>query len=500
MASSLATPRPLNGVRAARSIRRPSTRPIASVAPRRLARNFAALSVAEVACRAASVAVTLTLAARLGAAGYGRIEFGFNVVCWLVLLVREGFDVVAAREIARHPRLIRPLVDHVLGIRLIVASGLLAALLVVGGSTLRGPTERQILALYGLMLLTTALGIDFVYRGLERMGLLAVSLVLRTSIYAVGVLLIVRDSTRLTWVPTLLIAGELCGIALVWTVYTRRYGLPRPTLRLGRFLRVFLARGRSVYLIQVSQAVMGTADLLIVGMLSGWRDVGRYSAPHRMVTAVLTFGLIFQQVVFPSLARSWRSTPEAGRKSLDALVRVLMVALVPLTIGALTLSRPLVGVLLRGDYEGSAVLLSLMIWRAPLLTLAFLYQTALIALNRESAGVRLLLAGTLGSLPLVAGAHWAFGLPGAASASILAGFLLATAGYWRLAHEGRRPTWHHHVARPLLAASAMVPVALVLARSHVFLGIAGGAIAYLTVLALIGGMRREDLRTIFGKG
>ena len=55
--------------------------------------------------------VTLSLAKCLGTAGYGRIEFAFNVVFWLVLLVRDGLEVIAAREIARHPRLIRPLVD-----------------------------------------------------------------------------------------------------------------------------------------------------------------------------------------------------------------------------------------------------------------------------------------------------------------------------------------------------------------------------------------------------
>ena len=56
--------------------------------------------------------------------------------------------------------------------------------------------------------------------------------------------------------------------------------------------------------------------------MSRWADVGRYGAPHRMVTAVLTFGLIFQQVVFPSLARSWRETAAVGRKALDALVLI----------------------------------------------------------------------------------------------------------------------------------------------------------------------------------
>src|SRR5262245_32282745 len=73
-------------------------------APRRIASNFAALGVAEVACRGTSVLVTLYLAKCLGTEGYGRVEFAFNIAFWLALLVREGLDVIAAREIARHPR------------------------------------------------------------------------------------------------------------------------------------------------------------------------------------------------------------------------------------------------------------------------------------------------------------------------------------------------------------------------------------------------------------
>jgi O-antigen/teichoic acid export membrane protein len=474
--------------------------PSPAVAPRRLATNFAALSVAEVACRGTSVAVTLALAHRLGDAGFGRIEFAFNLVYWLVLLVREGFDVIAAREIARHPRLIRPLVNHVLAIRGTVALTLLAGLVAVGWTTLTGPTERWILTLYGLMLLTTALGLDYVYRGLERMGLVAVSLFTRTAVYAAGVLLWVGDASRIVWVPILLVAGEACGIALVWACYTRRFGPPRPSLRLGRFLRVFLRRGRSVYLIQVSQAVIGSVDLLVVGLLSHWEDMGHYSAPHRLVTAVLTFGLIFQQVVFPSLARSWRDRPESGRRSMDALVRVLMLGLVPLAIGTTALAGPLVAYLLPAEFERSGVLLALGIWRAPLLTLAFLYQTSLIALNREAAGVRLLLAGAVGAVPMVALLRLGFGLPGAAAASIATGLCLAAAGYWRLAREGRQPAWHHHLGRPLLAAAAMVPACLALQGRHVLLAVGAGAVVYVVTLAGLGGLRADDVRTILGRG
>ena len=105
-------------------------------APRRIASNFAALSLAEIVCRGTSVAVTLSLAKSLGAAGYGRIEFAFNVVFWLVLIVRDAFEGIVVRELARHPRLIRPLVNHVLAVKGLLAVGLFAGLVRSGALTL----------------------------------------------------------------------------------------------------------------------------------------------------------------------------------------------------------------------------------------------------------------------------------------------------------------------------------------------------------------------------
>ncbi len=473
-------------------------RPPSLGAPRRIASNFLSLSAAELACRGTSVLVTLSLAKCLGKAGYGRIEFAFNVVFWLVLLVRNGCEVIAAREMARHPRLVRPLVNHLIFVKIALGVVLFAGLAIVGAVTLKDPADRLLLTLYGLMVLTTAMGLDFVYRGMERMGLVAVSLYIRTAVYAVGVWFWVGDASRIAWVPAWLAAGEACGIALVWYRYAREYGLPRPVLS-RRFLGVFLRRCRPVLLIQVAQTVLSSVDLMVVGLLRPWDDVGLYGAPHRMVAAALTFGMIFQQVVFPSLARSWRETPAAGRRALDALVRVLTLCLVPVAVGATVLSAPLVEALLPRSYADGALLLALGIWRAPLLTLAFLYQTTLIAMNRETAGVRLLAAGAIGSGPLVALMLRGFGLPGAAFSLVVIALALVAAGYGCLAREGRQPAWHHHLARPLAASAVMVPACLILVRWHVLAAVAGGALAYVVALAAFGGLKRSELRIVLGR-
>ena len=151
-----------------------------------------------------------------------------------------------------------------------------------------------------------------------------------------------------------------------------------------------------------------------------------------------------------------------------------MTALVPVAVGCTVLADPLVHLILPEDYAGAGLLLALGIWRAPLLILAFLYQTTLIALNRETVGVRSLVAGGAGNRAAGGAASGSvFGLPGAARAVLLLGLGLVLAGYGCLAREGRQPAWHHHLARPLAASLAMVPVCLALAALACAAGGAG---------------------------
>jgi O-antigen/teichoic acid export membrane protein len=496
MASTSLDARPRQTQGGVKAATRPRTRPCSAAridrpARSRIASNFAFLSAAELICRTTSVFVTLSLAKRLGVDGYGRIEFAFSVVFLLVLLLRDSSDVIVARELSRHPRLIRPLVDQVLAYKTIFALVLFSLLALVGSLTL-APSDSRILALYGTMLFTTAIGLDFVFRGTERMGLVAVSLCVRTGIYAFGVLALVRDSSRIAWVPVWLTAGELSGIALVWLSYLKYYRLPRPRLS-PRFLFILVQRGRTVCLIQLSQAVINSADLLVVGFLSVSSDVGRYGAPHRMVTALLTFGLILQQAAFPALSRLWRQTAGAGQEALDSLVEVLMTGLVPVAVGCTVLADPLVHLFLPNGYAGAGFLLALGIWRAPLLILAYLYQITLIALNRETVGVRTLVAGAVVIVPLVALLRLSFGLPGAVAGVLLVGLALVLAGYGCLVREGRQPAWHHHLARPVLGSLAMIPVCMVLKHSHVLLAVFGGAITYIGVWLALGGLRHTRL-------
>src|SRR5262249_24051791 len=115
------------------------------------------------------------------------------------------------------------------------------------------------------------------------------------------------------------------------------------------------------------------------------------------------------------------------------------------------------------------------------------------ALNRERVGVRTLVGGAIVIVPLVTVLRLSFGLAGAATGVLLVGLGLVLTGYGCLAREGRQPAWHHHLARPLVASLAMIPVCLALKHHHVLIAVAGGAITYVGIWVALGGLRHTQL-------
>ena len=314
--------------------------------------QFCVPEPAELVCRTTSVVVTLSLAKRLGVEGYGRIEFAFNIVFWLVLLLRDSSDVIVARELSRHPRLIRPLVDQVLAYKSLFALVLFSALTLVGSLTLADRSDWMVLALYGLMLFTTAIGLDFVFRGTERMGLVALR-----SAFAPASMRSGSWPVRARCQPDRLGAGladrgrgerDRAGLVQLFEELpaaaaaagfavsldhraARAECLPDPAFaggdQLGR-----PAGGRVLELLERRRPLRGAAPDGH-GPADIWPDFSAGGVPDPGAVVAADGG--------------------AGREALDSLVEVLMTGLVPVAVGCTVLADPLVHLCSPPDYAGA---------------------------------------------------------------------------------------------------------------------------------------------------
>lgn len=391
---------------------------------RRLFSQFAVLSLAEVACRLISLAVVVQLARRLGRDGYGRIEFSFNIVFWLIFVIRDGVELVFCREVARRKRVKPQLINAFVSLKFLIAIGLWLLLAGFASLVFRQNNDTWLVCSYGLLLLTTSLGLDNVFRGREKPGIVAVSLVIRSILYAIGVSLLIRTSDDIRLVPLVLFASEALGIAIVWVRYTLEFGLPRPSFRHARrFGLAVLAQGKSVLGIQFAQVVLASIDVMLIGLIDSWSLVGLYGAPHRIISAALTFGLIFQQILLPHLVRSG-TTNRQNPADIRRITIFAMAAILPMTLVISLSGRLVIDTLFSIEFDRAWPLLAIGVWRVPLLAINSIHIATLVASHREREGFRILARCILVAVPVVLAMHAWRGLVGTMCAMVFVAFMI----------------------------------------------------------------------------
>lgn len=393
---------------------------------RRLFSQFAILSLAEIICRLISLLVVVQLARRVGREGYGRVEFSFNVVYWLIFVLRDGVELVFCREVARRTRLKPSLINSFLSLKLSLSIILWSLLCVAATFIFKVPSDRMLVCSYGALLLTTALGLDNVFRGREKPEIVAVSLIIRSSLYALGIWYIVTDAGHLFWVPWILFLSEATGISLVWFCYSLEFGLPRLRFRHAwRFATAVLAQGRCVLGIQLAQVILASIDVVIIGLSDSWGMVGLYGAPHRIITAAVTFGLIFQQVLLPHLVRSGTLTQANASASIRRISRLALTGLIPITLLISITGRLVIDTLFTVEFDSAWPLLMIGVWRVPLLAVTSIHIATMVALHREREGLRIMSRCVMLAIPVVLLMHSWRGLLGTACAMVFVALMIA---------------------------------------------------------------------------
>jgi O-antigen/teichoic acid export membrane protein len=432
------------------------------------------LVASELCSGAIGFGVTVHFARRLGAEGFAHLEYASAVAAWLLVIVRSGVEMIAVREAARRPRILRPMTEAMIGLKL--AAAVLGYGLVLALALSAGGDRGRAVAVSGLILLPSALLTDLAPRASGKLMPVAIAQVVRSLGYAAAGWLLVGHPGQEIRAASCAIVAEVLSSLVLWIHHVRTFGVPVPRVR-RKAWAVLAKRGLIASLVRFGRVTLYGADLLVLGWPAD-AELGNYAAARRVVFALVSVGLVLPAAFAPAIAQGWARG--AGRARLllgDACSRLLSFAL-PAAIGLTATSEVWMPRLFGPDFQGGGPWLALLAARLPWLLVASLHQSALVACRRESDALRLILlsvAAAAIALPLATarGGPWAAGL-------VMLGLEMAgvIAGWWLLDRLGAAPSWHHEVLPPLVGglvlggvcrfAIGWPPWALILAGSSTY--------------------------------
>ncbi len=495
---------------------------------RTVAKNSLVPMGLSLANKAIDFAFAMLYVRLLGPVGTGQYAFVVAIYGFFEILSRYGLGTLLTRDVAADKNQSSRYLSNVLALRTLlwVASLPLMALVTlfyrnlgglgIGNVTGIGTQEVQAIAIFAFSMLFAnwADAFSSMFYAFEKMeypaGLSSAVALIKVTLGAL-VLLLGWGYVGLAGVSLLINV-----LQVFWLFALLRSTLFRPEWRPDRSLQGWMLRTSGPLMINhLLATIFWRIDIWILRPLAGAASVGLYSVGLKYLDGLNIVPSVFTMAVFPLMSRYAR---EGGNTLLRAYVlslRLLVIVSLPIAMVVTVLAEPLVWLVGGAQYlniaetarffgreigyvGGSDLALRVIIWSIPIGFVNSVTQYVLIAVNQQRYLTRAFLFGVIfnvvGNLLVIP----ALGYVGAALVTILSEFSLLFPFYWSVRrHVGPVP-WVSIFARPALAVAVMGAAVAGLVRLEVnlWLATAAGVVVYAAALALVGGLRGEEMQAL----
>jgi O-antigen/teichoic acid export membrane protein len=291
-----------------------------------LFKNFLSLVGAEAFTKLITFAAFAYLARLLGAASFGYIEWSAAVLMCASLVVDQGFSSYGAREIAKNPSNTARLTAEVVTARFLMAAIGYLAIVLFAFLFVNDQTIRLLLLIYGLSLWALPLLLQWVFQGHDRMNLVALTQIIRQTIFVGIVFALVKSANNLLLVGVAETVAVTCAALFSVWLY-RRYFAERARFRPAFSTKLF-REGAPIGLSQMFWTVKMFGATLILGLVATAEDTGYFAGAMRILIALHTFVWLYHFNLLPSLSRAW----EQGRDKFSEIIANSMRIVLPISL------------------------------------------------------------------------------------------------------------------------------------------------------------------------
>lgn len=371
----------------------------------KLGRNIGYLSLSQIANYIFPLLTIPYVTRVVGPENYGLVEFATTVLLYFIVVVDYSFHTTATRKIAaitNAPEKVNYTFSAVMWSKLLLFS---AALLVFTILMLLIPQFRDnavILWMAFPIILGWALYPNFLFFGLQKVGVIAFTNVLIKGAAAALIFIFIKDEGDYYYVPflngitQLVVAG-----ATLWYAFKKIETLKWLSLK-WRSVKVVLQEGKHIFLSHFFTRIYGFGSILIGGFLLTPLELGLFAAASKLINVAQSFLLQpLHGALFPHLSKQKNAGLNIYLKAHTKSLLLLAVLCLGATLFTILLAPWLIKIIFGTDYSASTPLLRIM---APMLLtsgLAHMFlQQGLLILRKDKVYMYIIIFTGISSILL----------------------------------------------------------------------------------------------------
>ena len=471
---------------------------VKTTSSRKLAFNYVLLSGGEALSKVFAFLAFAYLARLVGPDIFGDIEFALAVTMFFNLVVEGGLGLLGAREIAKDEKIIASLTFHIVIMRIVLAliAFLLLCLFVILNN--KSPQENQIVILYGLTLFGTPGLLQWVFQGLDRMQWVALSSIIRWSLFAVLVFLFITRPHHVLVVPVLELVAVGIVVAFNFSIFRKSFGSFRQRFDIS-LCKSLLSQAMPIGLSQVAWGLRAYLPTIMLGLLVGGSAVGWFGAAQRIVVALHTFVWMYFFNIYPSISRCTRQEPEAFQNLLGKSLKVTSWCAVFIGSAGTLFAEPLIQTVYGTQYDAAAKSFQVLVWYLSIILVSGHYMYALFAYNKQKLELASALCGSVFSFVLIIALIHKYNFMGAAYAIVCVETLIWLLNYYFTRVNIAVVPFFSHLIKPLFAGLVMIVLVKLIPPLNIFLLGAIACLLYGSGLLILQPAVIKDFRALISK-
>lgn len=271
----------------------------------RLGKNFAWLSVLQIANYAFPLITMPYLARVIGVTGYGKIAFAGAVMIWLQTITNWGFLFTSTRDISCN-RDNKDKVSKILSNTIWASTALMIVcaigLLVLCFTVPKFYENRLVLFMTFLMLPGHILFPEWFFQALERMKYITLLNLLSRTIFTISIFIFIKQASQYYLQPLLTSLGYIfSGIIASYFIFSRwGYKLGRPNLKA---IWQSLKESADVFINEIVPNFYNSLSIIILGFFWGPQANGLLDVGTRFSSLGTQLNSVVSRTFFPLLSR-----------------------------------------------------------------------------------------------------------------------------------------------------------------------------------------------------
>jgi O-antigen/teichoic acid export membrane protein len=398
---------------------------------RRIMKNLASLTVAEIANKGLVFISTAYLARVLMPEGFGIFSWVNTFTMYFVFFVNLGFNVVGTREISKNKDDIPKLVNNIVSARILISIviSILYAIIVL---MLNQPFYvKMVFLISGINMFSNAILLDWVYQGIERMGILALRQVITSSSNLIGIILLVHSPDQLHLAIIIMAVTTLLNSVWMFLLYRKLYTSFK--FAIDKVLLKSLSKASiPIAFFAFLSTLMNTMNINLMGFFDLAKDsdraIGLYSAANRLLSLGVIPASIIQNAFLPVLSRS--ETKEDRAKVMNKFTILLFMTGSIIAGGIFTFSEFFVETAFQDDYSEAIPALQILMFTCIMAYLSVAGCIPLIAWGQEKKAMYLIGCAVVINLAMNFILIPMYDVEGAAMATILSEATVAFGASW----------------------------------------------------------------------